>query len=88
MHGQHALAFRFRALSFHLCDVALSSGSACASARGEPSHVLTALGLPPALARASLRFLRKVETQRLKALACGVPLAEGEIQHAQHRRQP
>jgi cysteine desulfurase len=39
-----------------LRDVALSSGSACASATGEPSHVLLALGLDPELARSSLRF--------------------------------
>ena len=44
------------ALLVALRDVALSSGSACASARGEPSHVLRALGLPDALARAALRF--------------------------------
>ncbi|WP_017327012.1 cysteine desulfurase family protein [Synechococcus sp. PCC 7336] len=36
--------------------VALSSGSACSSARSAPSHVLTALGRSPELARASLRF--------------------------------
>jgi cysteine desulfurase len=36
-----------------LTDVALSSGSACAAARGEPSHVLRALGLPE---RAGLRM--------------------------------
>ncbi|MGF1601747.1 MAG: cysteine desulfurase family protein [Thermosynechococcaceae cyanobacterium] len=36
--------------------VALSSGSACASAKLTPSHVLTALGRDPQLARASLRF--------------------------------
>lgn len=36
--------------------VALSSGSACASAQPTPSHVLTALGRDPQLARASLRF--------------------------------
>jgi len=36
--------------------IALSSGSACASAHTTPSHVLTALGLPPAIAVASLRF--------------------------------
>ncbi|MCZ6781884.1 MAG: aminotransferase class V-fold PLP-dependent enzyme [Proteobacteria bacterium] len=39
-----------------LKDVAVSSGSACTSALPEPSHVLGALRVPPALARASLRF--------------------------------
>lgn len=36
--------------------VAVSSGSACSSAKTAPSHVLQALGLPDALAYASLRF--------------------------------
>ena len=39
-----------------LRDVAVSSGSACTTASGEPSHVLAALGVPPPLARATLRF--------------------------------
>ncbi len=39
-----------------LTDIAVSSGSACSSARPEPSHVLAALGVPEALSRASLRF--------------------------------
>jgi cysteine desulfurase len=39
-----------------LPDVALSSGSACSSAKPHPSHVLIALGLPEALVKASLRF--------------------------------
>lgn len=36
--------------------VALSSGSACASSKPSPSHVLTALGHSPALAKSTLRF--------------------------------
>jgi cysteine desulfurase len=39
-----------------LPDVAVSTGSACASASPEPSHVLLAIGVPEPLARASLRF--------------------------------
>lgn len=39
-----------------LCDVAVSSGSACSSATGEASYVLRALGRSDELAHASLRF--------------------------------
>jgi cysteine desulfurase len=47
---------RADALLSALPDVALSTGSACASARGEPSHVLRALGLDPERVRSALRF--------------------------------
>ena len=43
------------ALLYALDGLALSSGSACASARHEPSHVLRACGVGDALARSSLR---------------------------------
>lgn len=39
-----------------LRDLAVSSGAACASGSKEPSYVLRAIGLPDALARASIRF--------------------------------
>jgi len=39
-----------------LDDVALSSGAACSSSSREPSHVLRALGLDDAQARASIRI--------------------------------
>lgn len=45
-----------RLLSDVLREVALSSGAACASAKGKASHVLAALGLSEPLARATLRI--------------------------------
>jgi cysteine desulfurase len=53
------LSFAFvdgEALMMAVRDVAVSSGSACTSAEPEPSYVLRAMGVPDALARASLRF--------------------------------
>jgi cysteine desulfurase len=43
-------------IALDLRGLAVSGGSACASGAAEPSHVLTAMGLPPARGRASLRF--------------------------------
>ena len=43
-------------IAFDLKGVACSTGAACSSGAIEPSHVLTAIGLAPEDARASLRF--------------------------------
>ncbi len=44
--------------------ICASSGSACSSASADPSHVLTAIGLSPDLARASLRLTLGRETTK------------------------
>ena len=43
-------------ISLDLKGLAVSGGSACASGAAEPSHVLSAMAIPAARARASLRF--------------------------------
>jgi cysteine desulfurase len=50
-------------IALDMKGLAVSGGSACSSGASEPSHVLVAMGLPPARARASLRFsLSKLTT--------------------------
>jgi cysteine desulfurase len=43
-------------IALDLKGLAVSTGAACSSGAIEPSHVLTAMGLPSEIARASLRF--------------------------------
>jgi len=43
-------------LTLDMQGIAASSGSACATGSTEPSHVLTAIGLAPEVARGSLRL--------------------------------
>ena len=43
-------------LLLDMAGIACSSGSACASGATDPSHVLLSIGVPPDLARGSLRF--------------------------------
>ncbi len=51
-------------IALDLKGLAVSGGSACASGASEPSHVLTAMGVTTARARASLRFsLSKLTTE-------------------------
>ncbi len=44
--------------------IAVSTGSACSSASLEPSHVLMAMGIPPEIAHASIRFTLGKDTTR------------------------
>ncbi|MCK5332735.1 cysteine desulfurase [Candidatus Parcubacteria bacterium] len=44
--------------------IAISTGSACSSASLEPSHVLLAMGIPPEIAHASIRFTLGKETTK------------------------
>lgn len=51
-------------IALDLKGLAVSTGAACSSGATEPSHVLTAMNLPPDRARASIRFsLGKQNTQ-------------------------
>ncbi|MDH4223722.1 MAG: cysteine desulfurase NifS [candidate division Zixibacteria bacterium] len=43
-------------LNLDLKGIAVASGSACTSGSLEPSHVLSAMGVPPDLAQSSIRF--------------------------------
>jgi cysteine desulfurase len=43
-------------LNLDLEGICVSTGSACSSTSQEPSHVLSAMGIPPDKARCSLRF--------------------------------
>lgn len=74
--------------------ICASSGSACTAGALEPSHVLTALGLPPRLAQGSLRLtVGKATTvqqvDRLLAVLPGIVetlrLGEGQDDKSAHR---
>ncbi len=51
-------------MSLDMEGIAASTGSACSSASLEPSHVLTAMGIPPEIAHASLRLTLGKDTKK------------------------
>lgn len=68
-------------IALDLKGLCTSGGSACASGASEPSHVLSAMGLPTARARASLRFsLTKQTTEEDIDFALGlIPTAAARL---------
>lgn len=56
-------------IAFDLNGIAVSSGSACSSGKVQPSHVLAAMGVEPALAQGAVR------------LSLGPSTTEGEIEN-------
>jgi cysteine desulfurase len=80
-------------IALDLKGISVSGGSACQSGAAEPSHVLTAMGLSPARARASIRFsLSRLTTaeeidEALKIIPTAVARLR-ELSPAYHRREP
>lgn len=78
------------ALLLALRGVAVSSGSACASASLEPSHVLLALGRRPEEARAALRFSlgRDNTAEEVDAVVVEVAAAVRQLRGTAHGGGP
>jgi cysteine desulfurase len=80
-------------IALDLKGLSVSGGSACQSGAAEPSHVLTAMGLPPARARASVRFsLSRLTTEEeideaLKIIPTAVARLR-ELSPVYQRREP
>ena len=68
-------------IALDLKGLACSTGAACSSGAVEPSHVLTAIGLPPEEARSSLRFSlgRLTTEQEIDFALQVVPAAVGQL---------
>jgi cysteine desulfurase len=67
-------------IALDLKGVACSTGAACSSGAVEPSHVLTAIGLPAEEARASLRFSLGHDTTR-EEIDYAVSVVPGAVEH-------
>jgi cysteine desulfurase len=68
-------------IALDLKGLACSTGAACSSGAVEPSHVLTAIGLPPEEARASIRFSlgRHTTEQEIEFALEVVPAAVSQL---------
>jgi cysteine desulfurase len=77
-------------IALDLKGLAVSGGSACQSGATEPSHVLLAMGLSEARARASVRFsLSRLTTQdEVDAALEIVPAAVARLRELSPRKQP
>jgi cysteine desulfurase len=68
-------------IALDLKGLACSTGAACSSGAIEPSHVLTAIGLPASEARASIRFSlgRHTTESEIAAALELVPVAVAQL---------
>ena len=68
-------------IALDLKGLACSTGAACSSGAVEPSHVLTAIGLPAAAARASIRFSlgRHTTESEIRAALEIIPAAVAQL---------
>ena len=71
-------------IQLDLNGISASSGSACTTGSLEPSHVLTAMGIPPDVARGSLRITLGRENTRadIDALLTKLPADRREAARA------
>ena len=76
-------------IALDLKGLACSTGAACSSGAVEPSHVLTAIGLPSEEARASLRFSlgRDTTEQEIEFALQVVPAAVAQLRELSPRYQ-
>jgi len=74
-------------IGLDLEDIACSTGSACTSGSTEPSHVLSAMGYPPAEARGSVRISvgRSTTDEDVDAAIRAVPAAIERLRDGQAR---
>jgi cysteine desulfurase len=74
-------------IGLDLAGIACSTGSACTTGSTEPSHVLSAMGYPPAEARGSLRLTngRTTTESDLDALIAALPPVVDRVRHGAAR---